>query len=957
MKKAIIFLFIIWNVTIFAQQYSYRQYTIFDGLPQNQVVSLCLDDYGFLWVGTKGGISRFDGKNFKKFESDNPKDNHIEEILNNNGDLYYQTSIGVYTLTNNKFVNVYTVNDGKIEKLLFGQDVESLFVVKSNEILKLTDGEIETIFTIWQDGYILDAEILPDDKILISNVDGVYLIDGEKQIKLANKYSGLIVRKDNINYFTEQLVEGNNSTWKLYKYENDESIVFLENKNVYHAAEISISDLGELCIMKNYHTWMIFDTTGLRIDMDSLPNNQINIILKAGETVFLGTENGLFIRQSKAFLNYTEKHKMPKYIWTIFETKQHEIAFAAYDTEMAILDKNNNLAEYSEHKELLDIAERFYMDGLCSSKGEWVIPTTQGVYFKNGNSQLFVKLMLNGYISTPLCCYEDTTTDTYLFGTTQGVFICNTQTKDLKNIQTDKSNVLDIEKDKFGRLWFCTNKKVFLFENDTLTGFKASEPNINESTVSCCRDINGNMWLAHKTGLYLYDFAEERKIYDGSFTFINNYKDTHIIAGSTFGILFIDLDKLYNGEPNAMRFMDRFNGFIGIECGQNGTCVDSKGNVWIPTSESVVKFMPDKLEYDTTPPMTYIYEFEYSSSDLIWHTKCSHPYKPDSIYNLDWTHNNMRFTFHGIEYSCPERVKYKYRLRGYSDSWTVDSTESVVFTNLDPGEYVFELYSCNENGYWTKEPTLLKIHIVPAFWQTIFFKIAVVLLSMLLSVFSIYLYMRSKRNKELEKRNVEQQLISMQMNTINAQLDPHFVFNAISAIGTEVQENNSAKAYDYYVKVSRLLRSSLIDKDKITRSLKKELDVVKDYLSLQQFRFGERIKFEINIAPEIDLDTIVPKMCIQIFVENAVKHGLENKKEGGEIKIDISVANNYLIVMILDNGIGRDAAAKINSRSTGTGLSAFKDFFEILNKYNSQKAGFTITDKLYHDGTAAGTEV
>lgn len=206
-------IFCLFNSGLIAQQYSYRQYTIFDGLPQNQVVSLCLDDYGFLWVGTKGGISRFDGKNFKEFESDNPKDNHIEEILNNNGNLYYQTSIGIYKLANNKFVNVFTVYDGKIEKLLFGQDDEILFVVKSNEIIKLNNGEIDTIFTIWQDGYIQDAEILANDKILLANVDGVYLIDGEMQIKLSNKYSGLIVRKDNINYFTEQLVEGNNSTW------------------------------------------------------------------------------------------------------------------------------------------------------------------------------------------------------------------------------------------------------------------------------------------------------------------------------------------------------------------------------------------------------------------------------------------------------------------------------------------------------------------------------------------------------------------------------------------------------------------------------------------------------------------------------------------------------------------------------------------------------------------------
>jgi LytS/YehU family sensor histidine kinase len=217
--------------------------------------------------------------------------------------------------------------------------------------------------------------------------------------------------------------------------------------------------------------------------------------------------------------------------------------------------------------------------------------------------------------------------------------------------------------------------------------------------------------------------------------------------------------------------------------------------------------------------------------------------------------------------------------------------------------------------------------------------------------------MKRKQNRDSKQREIEQKLISMQVNAINAQLDPHFVFNAISAIGTEVQQQNSEKAYTYFIKVSHLLRNSLKNADKITRTLKEELSFVENYLSLQKFRFDNRFDYIINVPPEMDMSRIIPKMCIQIFVENALKHGIEHLLSDGILTVTIWSDTRGFNAIIQDNGVGRAKSKQYNAHSTGVGLKVFTDFFAIMNKYNSKKAGFTIEDLLLDNGESGGTKV
>ena len=104
------------------------------------------------------------------------------------------------------------------------------------------------------------------------------------------------------------------------------------------------------------------------------------------------------------------------------------------------------------------------------------------------------------------------------------------------------------------------------------------------------------------------------KVFDECFFFLKQYKNQYIIAGGVKGFYFIDIEKFYAKSPDYARFFDRFNGFIGIECGQNGSCIDNKGHIWIPTSDKVVEFMPEKFKLNNNPPQTHIYHsYKFSS--------------------------------------------------------------------------------------------------------------------------------------------------------------------------------------------------------------------------------------------------------------------------------------------------------------------------------------------------------
>jgi hypothetical protein len=208
----------------------------------------------------------------------------------------------------------------------------------------------------------------------------------------------------------------------------------------------------------------------------------------------------------------------------------------------------------------------------------------------------------------------------------------------------------------------------------------------------------------------------------------------------------------------------------------------------------------------------------------------------------------------------------------------------------------------------------------------------------------------------IHKESLKRRLVTLQLQGIKSQLDPHFTFNAINSVASLVYLEDREAAYDYLTKFTQLLRSIVNDAENIYRSLEQELEFVTVYLELEKLRFGEKFNYEIVVGEGISRKALVPKMVLHTFAENAVKHGIMPAANGGLLKISIDKEDDYLKLSIEDNGIGREAASG-KSDSSGKGLQLTGEFFDILNQINKKPIKHLLTDLYSETGEPAGTRV
>ena len=195
------------------------------------------------------------------------------------------------------------------------------------------------------------------------------------------------------------------------------------------------------------------------------------------------------------------------------------------------------------------------------------------------------------------------------------------------------------------------------------------------------------------------------------------------------------------------------------------------------------------------------------------------------------------------------------------------------------------------------------------FWWDIIFTF--ILIALWLLIYMIWHYLERNRKDEVDRLNLEKTVKDLELKTIKSHINPHFIFNSLNSIRALVEENPK-RARTAITELSNILRSSLQVEKMETVPLQKELDIVKDYLALEQMRFEERLKVQLDI----DEDTLgqpVPPMMLQTLVENAIKHGISKRINGGTIKIiarftdkdfELIVQNSGTLEKKTDDGFG-----------------------------------------------------
>lgn len=206
-------------------------------------------------------------------------------------------------------------------------------------------------------------------------------------------------------------------------------------------------------------------------------------------------------------------------------------------------------------------------------------------------------------------------------------------------------------------------------------------------------------------------------------------------------------------------------------------------------------------------------------------------------------------------------------------------------------------------------------------------------------IYFAYHYIARSRKEHVDKIRLETLVKELELKTIKAHINPHFIFNALNSIRALVDEN-PGRARTAITELSNILRSSMASDKFETVSLEKELAIVKDYLALEQIRFEERLHVDL----QIDKDTLsqpVPYMMLQTLVENAVKHGISKTVAGGHISIISDFKDDHHELIIRNTGHLNGFAG-----SEGFGLSSTRNRLHLL--YGPQ-AGFEIKDIGEHE--------
>lgn len=225
------------------------------------------------------------------------------------------------------------------------------------------------------------------------------------------------------------------------------------------------------------------------------------------------------------------------------------------------------------------------------------------------------------------------------------------------------------------------------------------------------------------------------------------------------------------------------------------------------------------------------------------------------------------------------------------------------------------------------------------------FRYLILVLSFI-AYYVIFTLVANFQRKRIEKRQAsEKQVLHYQLTNVMQQLDPHFLFNALTSISSYYQKGDQEHAHSYLAKVSRLVRTSLENSERMTISLAEEITFVNDYLTVELIRMGERMEFAIEVDEAMQQEIQIPKMLIQNFVENAVKHGIRHLKDKkGMIRVFSVEEKDYFQISIEDNGVGRKKAGEIGSLSTGNGLNMVRKTLGIFEKLEKIRITFEIED-------------
>ncbi len=959
-------------------------------------------DSNHLWIGTHLGFSIMDLKTEKfrnfQFGDFEVKDTLSKKVLTRvhamdkarNGDIWmgtFTSGIFRYIPSLDSFI-CYHYPEEEVAPFILSSRINHVLSVKQD---RFNDS------IIWAG---TTAGLLQINAVTHDMKWHLYPKTDEQTFAAQNAIRSIYQHSDSLLYLTSWHAKVNVFNPKTSEF----YLLPIENKTAAERAEgyKLLSTPTRPIVPKNEEEIWITSTRGLMayhiksktwksIKWNKFRQNKIYGIhfIDSNNRVWLPSNDGLlfFDPIQQQFIRYEYDDLNPNHqgftYYVIAPTPKHDLAILPRSTDgLFFLDVQKNTWEkFSIPKKYRTDNGDFRPRGFSiSPSGEWTIVSTQEVYNYHPLKKTFEPLSLPKHL-------QQKSLNSILWDSSGRLWIGMAYNEGLiqwtpsqnkwkvfkpelerTTPKTDVGTINFLFEDSHKNIWIKRGEGYSVYHNqkDTIYNFVEDlDPERTGNVIhSFTEDKNGRVWLNSSLGLLVQAQAahpEKGIVKKHDLAITQNIKQLYYLHADDKGMLWgLNGKHIIQIDPNTMAFKQK-NLNYGLKNDLIYECqILNDGKIFLGGKNQI--WVADTQDFSTNAeqPVPYLTNISVLQEPL----KTDTPIHNVSNLDLTYDENFFSFDFSSIGFSKGKSNKFRYRLKGFDDKWTESGKRRFAnFTNVPPGDYTFELKAANNEGLWNEQAYSLPVKIARPWWMTIWFW---VFFSFLILGIAYWIYQSriDQIQKEAQiKSEYERKLADVEMSALRAQMNPHFVFNSLNSIDYFIINSEPEVASDYLNRFSRLIRLILQNSKSTIVPLKDDLEALKLYIEMESVRFDNLFDYEVKTETGLNLEQLcVPPMLMQPYVENAIWHGLMQKEDGkGKLELSLHQHNGHIICHIEDNGIGREAALKLKSKSASKrksyGMKITSDRLEVLNKLADTDASVQIIDLKNEAGEATGTRV
>ena len=907
-----------------------------DGLPSNIVYEVIQDQQGYVWFATELGISRYNGEKFVNYsKKDGLPDNDILGLFEDsqgriwfktlNGELGYYWNGNIYNKKNKAFLK-YGGGKGFIAN-----------IVEDNQ------GTIYVGF--FRKGYL---KIMPDESVhtYFDFSQGSFPVYHQGSVTVFNTGRAESVMRNNnmdtLDFMTPTYakITGSNHYYFMNRIAFNE--VYMLDSSFQLVHRIDLSPLIVNDVKNDLERVWILTEQGV-LEFEAPKNFKLKYPISGCTDILTDTYGNTWVT-SKSSGVYLKEHE--DQLWRIKQISDQSINglgklsedvwwFSTYTDSLYFLDHMSNLLEEKKMPACRGVNNIYMINGDTVMLSERCISIGNRTYGSSSYRSL-IPYKGNYLVTSSLRLAVLTPNHFKNLPTSRHTF----------HVPEDKSHILkfdltsstnEIVQTSPSEVIVTSNQGVYFLEIPNLNDSVSEIRHIYEDySVPCItKGKDGTYWLGTDVGVIQIDengnefIRFDQELSSSMVSGIASDQD-HIWVGTGNGLNVI----MPAGDQYKVIQIDRGNGNLN-----RISHLELVGEtVFIASSMGVFSVELNKqFNYNLHSPL-YISNFK--SNNLI--------YRTDSKIILPPETQNVSITYESVNFGR-EGNTYRYKLekdKRAEDTWQYTDETELSIWSIESGKYRFTVQNNLANGDWSESETL-SFTVQSIFYKTYWFWVIIVIALITIAV-TITLRVKHVRNRELELRN---QLISTRLNALRAQINPHFIFNALNSIQKFILRNDHSVADSYLSKFSKLMRYTIDHADMMLVTIDEEINTLQLYFDMELLRVNTPFKYSFEVDESIDpYVTNIPAMVIQPFVENSIWHGISGL-DNGVITIRFKQLQELLEISIEDNGKGF-CESKITDKSKG--IQLVKDRFEMFKAY--YKGNFSL-EILSHEHEVKGTRV